>query len=109
MLIEYIKIDNAFKLPSKSGYGGFPTTCMECGAYLNKNSDLDYGKDWTATYTCEKCESKFAYQPSDMGQSLPWIVKYDNKNEIFNKDLWDKLRKNFSKVYKHKGNKVTSE
>jgi len=71
----------AFVLPSE--YGGFPTTCMECGSRLENNKDFDYQKEWTASYTCTKCGAKFAYQPSDMGQSLSWISKYDAKEDVF--------------------------
>lgn len=28
---KYSNIDEAFKLPSANGFGGFPTTCLECG------------------------------------------------------------------------------
>ena len=83
---SYKDQDKAFKLPSKDGYGGFPTTCIECGGYLERNSDFNYNSDWTASYTCEKCSRKYAYQPSDMGQTVPWIIKYDKKEEVFEDD-----------------------
>jgi len=88
---KYNKIDKAFTLPSTStiGYNGFPTTCLECGSILAKGSDFDYVTDWTACYVCTKCGSKFAYQPSDMGQSLPWIIKYEEKEEVFRRSKED--------------------
>lgn len=79
---ENSEIKKAFILPSNSGYGGFPTTCIECGCRLKKNADFDYASEWTISYTCTNCKSKFAYQPSDMGQSLAWIEKYDEKHEV---------------------------
>ena len=60
-------------------------TCIECGSKLEVNTDFNCASEWTASYTCTKCGSKFAYQPSDMGQSLPWLVRYDNKEEVFEK------------------------
>lgn len=61
----------------------FPSVCMECGSLLARNGDFNYTDEWTASYTCTKCGSKFAFQPTDMGQSLLWLVKYDNKKEVF--------------------------
>jgi len=65
------------------GSHGFPNTCIECGGNLNSNGDFDYASEWTASYTCEKCKLKYAYQPTDMGQTLPWLMRYDNKNDVF--------------------------
>ena len=77
---EYTHKDNwqkkAFILPSKSGYAGFPTTCIECGNALSRNDDYDYNSDWWASYTCDECGLKFMYMPSDMGQSLPTLRQY---------------------------------
>ena len=74
-----------------NGYNGFPGTCPECKSKLERNADFDFNSDWTASYTCIACKSKFAYQPSDMGQSLSWIERYDNKDEVFgnNKSIQD--------------------
>ena len=86
MIKEYKTIDEqvkAYKLPAKDGYHSFITTCIDCGSYLSKNSDLDYIKDWQISYTCDKCNSKFVYQPSDMGQTFPYLAKYDDKSELF--------------------------
>jgi len=66
------------------GYNGFPSICPECRGALADNSDFDYASQWTASYTCEACSLKFAYQPSDMGQTIPWFVKYDDKDTLFN-------------------------
>ena len=79
----YKKLWDAFKLPSKTGIGGFPTTCIECGSTLSKNDDFDYMSEWTISFTCIKCGQKYAYQPSDMGQTVPWIKAYDDKNKLF--------------------------
>jgi len=82
MIKKYDNIEKAFELKIKDSYG-FPTTCMECGCELERNTDFNYASDWTCSYTCKECKSKFAYQPTDMGQSLPWIEKYDIKDEVF--------------------------
>lgn len=75
------QMDKAFRI--NTGYGGFPTTCIKCDNALKSNDDFDYNSEWTASYTCVSCGAKYAYQPSDMGQTLPWIVKYDHKEEVF--------------------------
>jgi DNA-directed RNA polymerase subunit RPC12/RpoP len=86
---KYSNIDKAFKLPSNDGFGGFPTTCLECGGKLEDHNDFNYASEWTASYICLKCGSKFAYQPTDMGQTLPWIIKYDEKEEVFRRSPQD--------------------
>lgn len=65
--------------------GGFPLRCPECEGDLNKNDDFNYSSEWTASYTCSKCNKKYAYQPTDMGQTLPWLVSYNSKGEVFNR------------------------
>lgn len=65
--------------------GGFPLRCPECTGDLDKNDDFNYMTEWTASYTCSKCNKNYAYQPSDMGQTLPWLVKYNTKAEVFNR------------------------
>jgi DNA-directed RNA polymerase subunit RPC12/RpoP len=86
---KYKSIDKAFTLPSTNGNGGFPTTCLECGSRLASHNDFNYATEWTAYYVCTKCKAKFAYQPTDMGQSLPWIIKYDEKEEVFRRSKED--------------------
>lgn len=56
---------------------------------LVSNNDFNYVSEWTASYVCTKCTSKFAYQPSDMDQTLPWIIKYDEKEEVFRRSEED--------------------
>jgi DNA-directed RNA polymerase subunit RPC12/RpoP len=65
--------------------GGFPIRCPECLGNLNKNGDFNYVNDWTASYTCSKCGIKYAYQPSDMGQSSPLLEQYKDKDKLFKK------------------------
>jgi len=62
---------------------GFPSHCPECKSILEKTNDFNYNSEWTCSYICSSCKSKFAYQPSDMGQSLEWIERYDDKHEVF--------------------------
>jgi len=75
----------AFTIPSEPGNSAFPTTCVECGSRLRKNEDFDYMNEWTISYTCKKCGRKYAYQLSDMGQSVPLLVQYKNKEDVFKK------------------------
>jgi len=67
-------------------YNGFPNMCPDCTSDIEVNGDFDYANEWTISYTCVKCGHKFAYQPSDMGQTLPWLVRYDRKEEVYGKE-----------------------
>jgi RNase P subunit RPR2 len=74
-------VRKAFVRPSKTGYGGFPTTCVECGGSLSRNDDYDYNSEWWISYTCDDCGTKFRYMPSDMGQTLPALESYKTRHD----------------------------
>jgi len=73
-LIEY-NWSKTYKRVFK-GPGGFPSHCPECGGILKVNSDYNYANDWWASYTCMKCNRKIKYMPTDMGQTLPQLIRY---------------------------------
>ena len=58
------------------GSGAFPNYCPECDKELKENDDYDYASDWWASYTCTGCGVKIKYMPTDMGQTLPQLVRY---------------------------------
>jgi hypothetical protein len=42
--------------------------CLEC-----ENGKLEYNghKDWIEFYKCDSCKTKYEFQETDMGQTLP--------------------------------------
>jgi len=74
---EY-KWSETYKKVFKDGRnsGGFPSHCPECKEPLVPNDDYNYASDWWASYTCTGCSARIKYMPTDMGQTLPQLIKY---------------------------------
>ena len=60
--------------------GVFPSHCPKCDGRLKLNNDYNYNSDWWASYTCTKCKRKIKFMPSDMGQTLPQLIRYGKRN-----------------------------
>ena len=67
-------VDKVFKGP-----GAFPSHCPECGHELKLNDDYDYMSEWWSSYTCTHCKTKIRYMPTDMGQTLPQLERYESR------------------------------
>ena len=79
--IKQSDVDKAFKLPSETGLWNGPTTCVDCDGMLERNDDWDYNSEWWMSRTCTECGQKWRYMPSDMGQSLPSLERYESREE----------------------------
>jgi len=55
--------------------------CPECSGELIHNGYKPGTDGWVSYYRCTKCNKKFQFEPSDMGQTLPSLEQIESFNQ----------------------------
>lgn len=47
--------------------------CLECESGKLHRADTSQSGGWVAYYNCDKCNTRYEFQETDMGQTLPYL------------------------------------